>query len=168
VRRTRCGSGAIAVGLALVACGPRHVPADASAPAARDASPRDAALARDVLAHVNRHRREHGLDALAPDARVDREARAHSVAMATHAVPVGHAGFDDRVHALRRLTQSRRFAENVAVNRGYGDPASEAVRGWLASRGHRQNIEGPYQATGVGVASDAAGNVYFTQIFVGR
>jgi uncharacterized protein YkwD len=62
----------------------------------------------------------------------------------------------------------RHTAENVAVNQGYRNPASEAVRGWLASRGHRENIEGPYQSTGVGVASDAAGNVYFTQIFVGR
>jgi uncharacterized protein YkwD len=63
---------------------------------------------------------------------------------------------------------TRRSAENVAFNQGHRDPAADAVRGWLASRGHRENIEGPYELTGVGVVSNAKGEFYFTQIFVGR
>ena len=66
------------------------------------------------------------------------------------------------------LHWSHRVGENVAFNRGHRDPAAEAARGWLASRKHRENIEGPYQLTGVGVATNAAGEVYFTQIFIGR
>jgi uncharacterized protein YkwD len=42
------------------------------------------------------------------------------------------------------------------------------MRGWLASRGHRESIEGPYELTGVGVVSNAAGEIYFTQLFVAR
>jgi uncharacterized protein YkwD len=56
----------------------------------------------------------------------------------------------------------------VAFNQGHRDPAAVAVQGWLESPGHRENIEGPYELTGVGVASNAKGEVYFTQIFVGR
>jgi len=42
------------------------------------------------------------------------------------------------------------------------------VRGWLESRAHRENIDGSYNLTGIGVARNAAGEVFFTQIFVGR
>jgi hypothetical protein len=34
--------------------------------------------------------------------------------------------------------------------------------------GRRENIEWPYELTGVGVVSNQAGEVYFTQIFVGQ
>ena len=62
----------------------------------------------------------------------------------------------------------QRAAENVAFNQNARAPAAEAVEGWLASRGHRKNIEGPYALTGVGVATAATGEVYLTQLFVGR
>ena len=127
-----------------------------------------AALERDVFDLVNRHRRARGLPLLALDAHISRAARAHSAAMAAGSVPLGHGGFDDRIDALRHVMSCRHSAENVAFNRGHRSPASQAVRGWLASRGHRQNIEGRYDATGVGVAVNAAGEVYLTQIFVGR
>lgn len=150
--------------LAVVGCG---VSSDAARPGDRaSASPRAPAIERAVVDGVNRHRRDAGLRALVLDAAISRQARLHSAAMASRSTPPGHAGFDDRVATLRRTIGCRRAAENVAMNRGYVDPASEAVRGWLRSRGHRENIEGPYGRTGVGVASDAAGNVYFTQIFV--
>ncbi len=48
------------------------------------------------------------------------------------------------------------------------DPAGAAVNAWLASTGHRQNIEGDYHLTGVGVASPDNDSLtfYFTQIFI--
>jgi len=158
--------------LALAGCGPRSVSNDPQAPrTVRDEPPQpstiSAALEREVFELVNRHRGTRGLPPLTLDARISRQARLHSVAMAKAAVSAGHAGFDDRVQALRRAMPVRHVAENVAVNRGYRDAASGAVRGWLRSPGHRENIEGPYQETGVGVASDAAGRFFFTQIFVG-
>lgn len=125
-----------------------------------------AAVERDVVARVNRHRRSIGLAPLSVDAAITRQARLHSQAMASGATPAGHRGFDDRVAAIRRAMRCRRAAENVALNRGYEDPAAEAMRGWLGSAGHRENIEGAYQVTGVGAATDRAGNVYLTQIFV--
>jgi hypothetical protein len=140
--------------LALAGCGPRHAPGElAAARAVRGAVRPSAAIERDVFDLVNRHRRERGLAALVLDARIGRQARLHSAAMATGATAPGHAGFDERVRLLRREMSCRRTAENVAFNQGYRDPASQAVRGWLGSRGHRENIEGPYQSTGIGVAS---------------
>ena len=57
-------------------------------------------------------------------------------------------------------------AENVAYNSGYSDPATQAVQGWLKSTGHRQNLEGNYNLTGIGIAKNAKGEYYFTQIFI--
>src|SRR5262245_41367782 len=87
-----------------------------------------------VFELVNRHRREHRLTALVPDARIARQARAHSVAMAAGKTPLGHSGFDGRAAALHELMAFRGIAENVAFNQGHRDPAAEAVRGWLGSR----------------------------------
>ena len=129
---------------------------------------RSTALEQAAFELVNHHRRERGLPALALDPRITRQARLHSAEMAAGRTPLGHEGFEDRTKALRRVIPWRATGENVAFNRGHRDPAAEAVRGWLASRKHRENIEGPYQLTGVGVATNAAGEVYFTQIFIGR
>ena len=170
-RVRRCVSVAAAiVALAVAGCATSTAsggPSVAAARAATRPSAAGAALEREVVELVNRHRGARGLPALRVDERIGRQARSHSVAMAAGAVPPGHAGFDDRSDTLRRLMSCRRSAENVAFNRGYRNAASEAMRGWLGSPGHRTNIEGPYDATGVGVASNARGEVYFTQIFVG-
>jgi len=132
------------------------------------ASNADAALERAAYDLVNRHRRARGLAPLALDPRITQQARRHSLAMAEGRTPFGHDGFTDRVDALGHVMPYRRSAENVASNKGHRDPAAEAVRGWLASRPHRENIEGPYSLTGIGVARSGAGEVFFTQLFIGR
>jgi len=40
------------------------------------------------------------------------------------------------------------------------------VNSWLNSSGHKKNIEGNYSHTGVGIAKNQYGTLYFTQIFV--
>jgi len=128
----------------------------------------NAALERAVHELVNRHRRARGLAPLTLDPRISQQARLHSRAMAEGRTRFGHDGFTDRIAALSHVMTCQRTAENVASNRGHRDPAGEAVRGWLESRAHRENIDGPYDLTGVGVARNAAGEVFFTQMFVGR
>jgi len=125
-------------------------------------------LEREAHELVNQHRTARGLSALMIDARISRQARLHSVAMATGATSFGHDGFEHRVHVLTEVLPCQQSAENVGFNAGYDDPAAVVVRDWLGSRGHRENIEGPYELTGVGAARNAAGEVYFTQMFVGR
>ncbi len=59
------------------------------------------------------------------------------------------------------------FINAAAENVAYGQmSAEEVVDGWLHSPGHRQNIEGDYNLTGIGVAQNKDGVIYFTQIFV--
>lgn len=85
--------------------------------------------------------------------------------MAQDVVKFSHQGFANRIKALEDDISSQ-AAENVAQNMGYNDPASQAVAGWIESEGHRQNIVGNYNLTGVGVAKNQQGEYYFTQIFI--
>ena len=165
VRQHRERPVGLLVALVLAGCTPASAVSEAHA--GRTAAVRRAPLEDTVLALVNRHRRARGLPALVPDARIARQARAHSAAMAAGKTPLGHSGFDARAAALHEVMAFRGIAENVAFNSGHRDPAAEAVRGWLGSRGHRENIEGPYERTGVGVVTNAKGEVFFTQLFVG-
>lgn len=92
------------------------------------------------------------------------EARQHSEAMA-QAGGLSHDGFSQRVAAIRQTLPLRSAAENVAFNSGFEDPAAQAVEGWKQSPGHRQNMLGDFSQTGIGIAQDAQGQYYFTQLF---
>ena len=81
-------------------------------------------------------------------------------------IPFGHAGFEQRVEAINRIIPYRTAAENVAFNKGYSNPTQQAIEGWIKSNGHRINIEGQYNLTGIGVVKNAKGEYYFTQIFI--
>ena len=116
---------------------------------------------------MNRYRRSEGLPALASDARVAEIARGHSREMASGRTGFGHAGFKGRSQAVAVRVPYQRVAENVS--RHQRDPSqipAVAVDGWVHSRGHRHNIEGPYALTGVGAAVGDDGSIYLTQIFV--
>jgi uncharacterized protein YkwD len=55
-----------------------------------------------------------------------------------------------------------RLGENVA----FGMDAKDAVPVWMKSEGHRKNIlSDQYEEIGVGVAKDADGRPYYTQVF---
>jgi uncharacterized protein YkwD len=60
----------------------------------------------------------------------------------------------------------REVAENIASNRNVDDPVRTAVEAWMDSSGHRANILNPRVAeTGLGVAVDGDGTLFFTQLF---
>jgi uncharacterized protein YkwD len=48
----------------------------------------------------------------------------------------------------------------------YKSDAKKLVDAWIASRGHRQNILGNYNLTGIGIAHNKKGWGYYTQIFI--
>jgi uncharacterized protein YkwD len=54
-----------------------------------------------------------------------------------------------------------RAAENVA----YGYAVNGVVNGWMNSPGHKANILGDHTSIGIGVAKDANGRNYYTQVF---
>jgi uncharacterized protein YkwD len=126
------------------------------------------AIEQSAHAKINTYRASKGLSALEFNETIAAQARAHSADMAAGRVAFSHDGFDARVAAIAKVISVSGAAENVAFNNGFSDPASEAVTGWLNSSGHRANIEGDYDLTGIGVARAADGAYYFTQIFVKR
>ncbi|MCF4967067.1 CAP domain-containing protein [Nostoc sp. CMAA1605] len=122
------------------------------------------ALEKSVFEQINRYRVSRKLPRLTLNANITRQARIHSRNMARGKAPFSHEGFERRVYALPLRYKSA--AENLAFNRGYNDPANQAVVGWLESPGHLKNIQGNYNLTGIGVATNQKGEVYLTQIFL--
>lgn len=123
-----------------------------------------AAIEAAVFQQINQYRSSQNLPLLTRDSRIDEKAKIHSQNMASGKVPFSHDGFQARVRAIG--IPFSRVAENVAYNQGSRDAATTAVQGWLKSSGHLANIRGNYNLTGIGVASNSKGQIFFTQIFL--
>lgn len=120
-------------------------------------------LALRIFDLVNAERIQAGLEPLAWNDSIAAEAEQHSLDMASGAVPFGHDGFPDRFGRITQIIPASAGAENVA----YSADAELAVSLWMDSGGHRDNILGDYDYTGVGAAWDSGlGVFYFTQIFI--
>jgi uncharacterized protein YkwD len=114
---------------------------------------------------VNQYRQSKNLPPLVIDPAISAQAKAHSERMAKQG-GITHDGFNDRVDSISQTIVYRSAAENVAYNMGYGQPDLVAVQGWIESPGHQHNMVGRYDLTGIGVAKNAKGEYYFTQIFI--
>ena len=126
----------------------------------------DNSFENQILQYVNEYRQSKKLSPLQMNVAITAEAVKHSENMASGKTAFGHDGFDGRVSAIsRQLASSRKFAENVAY--GHLD-AKEVVNIWLNSPGHRHNIEGAYNLTGIGTSRKDDGTVFFTQIFAAQ
>ncbi|WP_298627128.1 CAP domain-containing protein [uncultured Legionella sp.] len=124
----------------------------------------DTAIQNAILFYINEYRQQHGLTPLKMDNRIVKEAKQHSMDMATHKMGFGHKYFHQRIDRLHsQIKDSNAGAENVAYN--YKD-AQDVVKNWLRSPGHKRNIDGNYNLTGIGIARDKHGKIYFTQIFL--
>lgn len=122
------------------------------------------AMNSDILRYINEYRQSVGLGALKMDAAASAQALQHSRDMANGRTGFGHDGFNTRVNNIsQQLGRISAAAENVAFGQL---SAREVVEGWLNSPGHKKNIEGNYVLTGIGVAEDRDGRLYYTQIFL--
>jgi len=151
-------------------------------------------IENDILFYVNEHRKSMGLQALQMIKIASVKAAEHSADMAQHKTGFGHEGFEERVKYIANqlafngnitddsigIKRSKKALGNVvqqpiynansyqaAENVAYGKlTAKMVVEGWLNSPGHRKNMEGKYALTGIGVAKDEKGIVFYTQIFI--
>jgi uncharacterized protein YkwD len=124
----------------------------------------NASMADDILKLINDYRRKKGLRALAANPVMNAEALKHSENMAARRTSFSHNGFQGRI---KRISSSLNGVSNAAENVAMGSTtAKQVVEEWLSSPMHKKNIEGPYSLTGIGVAADKKGVLYFTQIFV--
>ena len=123
-------------------------------------------LERGLFDRVNEHRLGERKPSLKWDEAVAEVARGHSRDMAAGRVGFGHDGFDARADRLRREVRWSAIAENLATNNyARHETAERAFTGLVHSEGHRRNMEGDYERTGVGVARSADGFWFYTQIF---
>ena len=118
----------------------------------------------DILVLINKYRAKKHLQPLTEKNIIASTADKHSKNMAGKKVGFGHSGFDNRLNSLMKsIPGSTGGAENVA----YGaETAEQVVDMWIKSAGHRKNILGNYNYTGIGVAKGRDGNLYYTQIFI--
>ena len=121
-------------------------------------------LEKAVNQQINQYRASKKLPPLRVDPQMTQIARIHSENMANGKATFSHDGFEGRAKAITIPYQS--VAENLAYNMGYSDPVRKAVEGWIKSEGHRKNMEGQFNLTGIGIAKNAKGEYYFTQLFV--
>lgn len=121
---------------------------------------------KSIFDQINQYRASKGLPAFTRNSKIDNQARTHSQNMASGKIAFGHQDFSNRVKSIG--ISYKGAAENVAYNKGFADPATQAVQGWLKSSGHKANIEGRYNQTGIGVATNSKGEVYFTEIFINQ
>lgn len=92
-------------------------------------------------------------------------AQKHSEDMAAGRLPLGHDGFANRADQIRaHFGEYGPIAENVVE----GDNATEAVELWWTSEGHKANMLGDYNLTGIGAAKSKSGIWLCTQIFIKR
>jgi uncharacterized protein YkwD len=142
--------------LALASCGKR------GDSVVVHATPGPVAVERQTFSDVNAYRARKRLPALAWNELIADQARRHSLEMASGKARFGHGGFSGRLATIGRVISWRQAAENVAVDR----TVDGAMELWLKSRGHRKDIEGDFDLTGVGTARGKGGSIYFTQIFI--
>ncbi len=128
-------------------------------------------LEEKALDGINDERESAGLPPLVCTPELCRIARAYSRDMVERHY-FGHSDPEGKMVDSRTTVAGipwRNVGENIARNRGFKDPAEIAVREWMKSEGHRENILDPkFMETGIGVWVAPDKTVYFTQIFVRR
>ncbi len=124
----------------------------------------DVEYQQQVLFYVNQYRIKHHRVPLKLIPTISKTAETHSIAMAKKRVPFGHQNFNQRINSLyKQIKNCQGGAENVAYYK-YGP--KKLVDAWIASPGHRRNILGDYNLTGIGIAHDSKGWGYYTQLFL--
>lgn len=126
------------------------------------AAPTDLAL--NLLKLHNERREQAGLKPLELDPLLSKAAEAHAVDMAERA-EMSHTGGDGS-SPFQRIERAgfkfQRAAENVAAGQR---TATEVMKAWIDSPGHRANILGDYRQLGVGRSQGANGAYYWATTF---
>lgn len=122
-------------------------------------------MENELVRMINEVRAEQGLLPLIQRNELVLCARQHSENMAKKIVSFSHDGFDERAEQMKKVLKLKSFGENVAYSLNYGNPLKTALKGWMNSPGHKKNILGNFNATGIGIAYNKDGYCYITQLF---
>lgn len=125
-----------------------------------------AGMEREAFEEVNRYRAERGLRRLEWNDDAAELARRHCGDLLGGRARAAHEGFESRVARLKKLMKVRGAAENVGLLSRQAGAGRVVARQWMESEGHRRNVLGPYERTGIGVA-EGGGLVCAAQILIG-
>jgi uncharacterized protein YkwD len=119
---------------------------------------------RDLFELVNAERSKEGLTALRPQPQLCEAARAHAANMAKQ-TKLEHKL--DGKSTYDRIKATGYKYTLAAENLARGDVTTmEIVQAWMKSKSHRENIlESEFKESGIGMARDGMGEIYYTQIF---
>lgn len=124
--------------------------------------------AAEAFRLVNEERARRGMQVLRRRQDLDQVAYAHARDL-IGMNKLNHTSSDGRQleHRLARLDWEW-AGENLARNKGFDSPSHEAVKGWIASPKHFENMFRPdYSESGMASLFDpATGFTYFVQIFI--
>jgi len=124
------------------------------------------AMGKEMLQRTNTFRATLGLPPLQWHQALCDIGMAHSRAMSTGKVPVGHAGADARFAAYPFPVHSA--AENVAFSQGHANVPATHVDGWIASPGHLANIKAHHDCCGIAVFHNTSTDGYYSTQLFGR
>lgn len=127
-------------------------------------------IAKVVYKLVNGYRESHGLETLKMQKELNDIAFEHSHLMAQGKIPFSHLDFHERVKKVDKYANiPYRTAENLYAHKiDIKKFSAEALKGWINSPGHKKNMEGAFIHTGLGVCRSKTGELFVTQIFVGK
>lgn len=116
----------------------------------------------ETMRLINEYRLSIGLKTLEQINHISYKCEEHNLYMIANNV-VNHNDFAERSKNIMQVLGAIKVGENVAYN--YKTPEA-AVKAWLDSPGHKENIEGDYTHFGLAVTTDpATGKKYYTNIF---
>ncbi|SHG14948.1 Cysteine-rich secretory protein family protein [Flavobacterium segetis] len=119
-------------------------------------------LELETMNLINAHRVSIGLTPLEKINHMSYKSEEHDNYMITNNV-VNHNDFVARSANIMKTLGAKTVSENIAYN--YNTPES-VVNAWLASPGHKENIEGNFTHFGLAIkTSPTNGRKYFTNIF---
>ncbi|MFE3868163.1 CAP domain-containing protein [Flavobacterium sp. LS2P90] len=111
---------------------------------------------------INNHRISMGLNPLEKINHMSYKSEEHVNYMITNNV-VNHNDFVARSENIIKVLGAKTVSENIAYN--YSTPQA-ALNAWLASTGHKENIEGNFTHFGISIrANPTNGRKYYTNIF---
>ncbi len=116
----------------------------------------------ETLTLINNYRVSIGLNALIKSDYISFKAEEHNNYMIANNV-VNHNDFVARSEDIMKTLSAKYVTENVAYN--YTTPKA-VLDAWLASEGHKANLEGNYTHFGLSVRENpTTGKKYYTNIF---
>lgn len=126
-------------------------------------------IKKDVLRHSNIYRKSQKRRTLEVKLALNKIAQKHSDDMAAGRVDFSHDGFQGRFNAVKKYANFPvSVAENLYATYDPSEVGKESVKAWIGSPGHKKNLRGNFNYSGIGVSKSSSGEFFVVQLYVGK